>query len=728
MGWFTEQIEQRKKYDKEAFEDSLIRLAGSVIGDEAAKLSGKDPDIRDALKAIVRYFGIKYRDIPLNITDIEGKLDYVFHPEGIMYRRIKLEKGWYKEAYGAMLAWRSDNNEPVALLPDNNEYYFYDEKQNKKIKLNSRNENAVSEDAILFYASFPLRKMDKTDLLKFMISRLDKNDIAVLIFSSLAVTLVGMLIPALNKRLFSTVVDSGKHTVLAAMAVFMICVELSMILFEIVKEIITSAIHTKICLSVEAATMMRLLSMPAAFFRKYSSGELANRAGQLSAYCETLVHSIFSLGLTSIFSLVYIGQIFVYAPGLVAAAIYITLITVLVFVITSLWQMRMSRKRMLYTAKESGIVHALFWGIQKIRLAGAEKRAFAKWADEYSKEAKIAYDPPLFLKLNTMINMAVSLTGAIVIYYLAVKTKLGTAEYYAFNASYAMVQGAFTALAGAALITAEARPMLDMCMPLLETEPEATENKQPITRLSGSIELNNVTFAYSEDMPKVTDNLSLKIKSGQYVAIVGKTGCGKSTLMRLLLGFEKPQKGAIFYDGLDLQRIDLHTLRKKIGVVMQDGKLFSGDIFSNIALSAPDITDDEAWEAAETAGIAEDIRQMPMGMHTFISEGSGGISGGQKQRLMIARAIASKPKILMLDEATSALDNITQKKISDALEKLKCTRIVIAHRLSTIINCDRIILLDKGKIAEDGTYAELMEKGGIFAELVKRQMISEKIK
>ena len=232
-----------------------------------------------------------------------------------------------------------------------------------------------------------------------------------------------------------------------------------------------------------------------------------------------------------------------------------------------------------------------------------------------------------------------------------------------------------------------------------------------------------MSFRYNDTMPLVIDDLSLKIRPGQYVAIVGKTGCGKSTLLRLLLGFEKPQKGAVYYDGKDLEKIDLRSLRRRIGVVMQNGRLFQGDIYSNIVISAPWLTQQDAWEAAELSGIADDIRNMPMGMSTMISEGSGGISGGQKQRLMIARAIAPKPKILMFDEATSALDNITQKKVSDSLEQLKCTRIVIAHRLSTIRQCDRIIVLDRGRIIEDGTYDELIAADGFFAELVARQRL-----
>jgi ABC-type bacteriocin/lantibiotic exporter with double-glycine peptidase domain len=308
-------------------------------------------------------------------------------------------------------------------------------------------------------------------------------------------------------------------------------------------------------------------------------------------------------------------------------------------------------------------------------------------------------------------------------YNQAIVTHVSTAEYMAFNTAYGMVSGAFMSLFGIALTAANIRPTFEMAQPILRTEPEVSENKETLTRISGGIEIINLSFKYKENTPVIIDNLSLKITPGQYVAIVGKTGCGKSTLVRLLLGFEKPTKGGIFYDGKDINAIDLKSLRKHIGVVTQNGKLFQGDIYSNIVVAAPQLTLDEAWEAARIAGIDEDIRLMPMGMNTLISEGSGGISGGQKQRLMIARAVAPKPKLLIFDEATSALDNITQRKVSEALDEMDCTRIVIAHRLSTIRQCDRILVFDGGHIVEDGTYEELISNNGYFASLVERQRV-----
>ena len=469
--------------------------------------------------------------------------------------------------------------------------------------------------------------------------------------------------------------------------------------------------------------MIRVMNMPANFFRQFSSGELSSRYSAVNQLCELLLGSVFSTGLSSLLSLLYVTQIFHYAPALVGPALLIILATVLLSAISVLTQMKLSREIMEKGAKQNGLSFALISGVQKIKLAGAEKRAFAKWAHAYAEAVEPSYNPPFLIKANTAINSAISLIGTIVLYYLAVQTRVSPSEYIAFNTAFGAVSAAFASLTGVALSVARIKPILEMAEPILKTQPESSENRTMVTRLNGSIELSNVYFRYNEHMPYVVNGMSLKIKAGEYIAIVGSTGCGKSTLMRLLLGFETPEKGAIYYDGKDMNKLDLRSLRRRIGAVTQDGSLFQGDIYSNIVISAPQLDLDAAWEAAEIAGIADDIRAMPMGMQTVIAEGQGGISGGQKQRLMIARAVAPKPKILMFDEATSALDNKTQKKVSDALDALKCTRIVIAHRLSTIRNCDRILVLDKGQILEDGTYDELIAKNGYFAELVERQRL-----
>ena len=727
MGWFDEQIKQRKQNDNDVFSDSFANIAGAVMGSRvSAALKDNRAQAKDAMDEILKFYHVKSREVPESITDVNEQLEYLMRPYGIMRRNVNLDKGWYKDAIGAMLAVRKSDGTVAALIPTGISGYSYvDYETGKRIKINSKNQNQFETEAIAFYKPFPLKKIGIPELIRYMIQTLSVSDFVLVGIVTLGVTLLGMLSPKLNNIIFSDVIESGSMRLLLAVTVFLICVTVSQLMITAAKSLIMARINTKMSVSVQAATMMRVLSLPADFFKKYSSGELSSRSQHINSLCNMIISTVLSAGLTSVFSLVYISQIFVYAPALVVPALLIIVATVLFSLVSTLVQMRISKRQMELASKESGMSYALISGVQKIKLAGAEKRAFARWGNLYAKEAELSYNPPLFIKLNTVITTVITLTGTLVMYYAAVKSQVSVADYYAFNTAYGMVSGAFTSFVGIALTLAQIKPIMDMAKPILETVPEVSEGKQMITRLSGGVELNNVSFRYNANMPLVLDNISLKIRPGQYVAIVGATGSGKSTLMRLMLGFETPDKGAVYYDGKDLSTLDLKSLRKKIGVVMQDGKLFQGDIYSNIVISAPWLTLDDAWEAAELAGIAEDIRRMPMGMQTVISEGTGGVSGGQRQRLMIARAIAPKPKILMFDEATSALDNLTQKKVSDSLDSLQCTRIVIAHRLSTIRQCDRIIVLDKGNIIEDGNYEELIKKNGYFAELVSRQRLDD---
>lgn len=725
MGWFDEQIRQRKQNDDDVFADSFVNMAAAVLGSKVTgSLSDGSAAAKSAIDEILKYYHVKSREVPDNIKDTNEQLEYLMRPYGIMRRTVRLEKGWYRDAVGAMLGVMKESGRVVALIPAGFSGYCYiDPDSGKKIKINRRNQRLFDSEAIAFYKPFPLKKIGLGSVAKYIAETLSAADFALIALATLALSLIGMLSPKLNNILFAAVLPSGSVRLLLSIAVFMVSVSVSSLLISATKEMITARINTKMSVSVQAAAMMRIMSLPADFFKGYGSGDLSSRAAHISSLCNMLVSAVLTTGLTSAFSLIYISQIFIYAPVLVAPAIAVILATVAFSLISSFAQMRISKKQMELSAKESGMSYALISGIQKIKLAGAEKRAFARWGNLYAQNAKLTYNPPAFIKLNSVISLAISLIGNIVMYAAAVKSSVSVADYYAFGTAYGMVSGAFMSLAGMALTVAQIKPILETVQPFFNTVPEISEGKEVITRLSGGIELTNVSFRYNENMPLILDNMSLKIRPGQYVAIVGKTGCGKSTLMRLLLGFEKPQKGAVYYDGRDIERIDLKSLRRRIGVVMQNGKLFSGDIYSNIVISAPWLTQSDAWDAAEKAGIAEDIRRMPMGMNTIISEGSGGISGGQRQRLMIARAIAPKPKILMLDEATSALDNLTQKRVSESLDSLKCTRIVIAHRLSTIKQCDRILVLDGGKITEDGTYDELIAQNGVFAELVERQRL-----
>ncbi len=725
MGWFEKQIKQRSDLDQQMFEESFFRVAGVVLGERSAtKISDEHIITKQAIDEILKYYHFKPVELPKSIKTHEDQLDYCLRPHGLMKRQVILEENWWKDAFGPILAYTKDGGEPVALLPQRFAgYSFTDRETGKKVKLNKKTTELFEREAYCFYKPFPQRKLGIPDLMIYMKNCLSVNDIAIIAISTLAVTGVGMLMPRITKALTGPVISSGSKSVLIGIAICMLCTAIASQLIGSVNSMLNSRVQTKTTLGVQAAMMMRVMSLPANFFRKYSSGELTSRSQSVNQLCSLILGMVVSTGLTSLTSLLYITQIFSFAPSLVVPSLLVILITVVFTTVSSVVQIRISKKEMEQGAKESGISYAMISGVQKIKLSGAEKRFFARWLNIYSEGAELVYAPPMFIKINAVITTAISLISNIVLYYLAVKSNIDQSSYFAFTAAYGGVMGAFTAMAGMALSIGQIKPILDMAEPFLKAEPETADNKEIVTRLSGGIELNNVYFRYSENSPYVVNNMSLKIKPGEYVAIVGKTGCGKSTLMRLLLGFEKPEKGAIYYDGKDLNRLDLGSLRRNIGSVIQSGGLFQGDIFSNIIITAPHLTLDEAWEAAEIAGIADDIRAMPMGMQTLISEGQGGISGGQKQRLMIARAVAPKPKILMFDEATSALDNKTQKQVSEALDGMGCTRIVIAHRLSTIRHCDRILVLDGGSVIEEGTYEELIAQNGYFAGLVERQRL-----
>lgn len=724
MSWFDEQIEYRKKRERELLSDSFNNLAHSIVGGRIGSVFDENADVNDAISQLLKYYRIQEKDVPPKIRHLEDRLNYLLSSSGIMYREVVLDAGWHKDAMGVMITTLKSDGSVITVLPGTMGGYVYiDAQSGKKIKITAKNEKDLGNEAYCFYKPLPEKPLLLKDLLTYMAGTLNGWDYVSFALASLAIALTGMLMPVFNRILMGQVVQYQSYQLLFAVISFMFFVTVGNLLLSIIRQLLLARINTKLNINTQAASMMRVLSLPADFFKKYTSGELTEYLKYMNSLCGTLVNTVLSVGVTSIFSLVYLTQIFAYARSLIVPSLIVTISTVLIGLLANILQISINKEAMQLAAKEKGLSLSIINGIQKIRLSGAENRVFAKWSELYAQEAALTYNKPTFIKINTVITTAISLVGTIVMYYIAVKNKVSVADYYAFNSAYAYISSAFAALSSIALTIATIKPSLDIIMPLMQAEPEQQEDKETVTSITGNIELSHLSFKYSPDGPTIIDDLNITIPARQYVAIVGRTGCGKSTLMRLLLGFEKPTKGAIFYDRKDTRHLDMRSVRRLIGTVMQDGMLFGGSIFDNISISAPTLTLEGAWEAARIADIADDIKAMPMGMHTVLQDGGGGMSGGQRQRLMIARAVAPKPKLLLLDEATSALDNITQKQVSEALDKMRCTRVVIAHRLSTIRHCDRILVLDSGKIVEDGTYEQLIEKNGFFAELVARQQV-----
>ncbi len=720
MGWFDEQVRLRQENDRDALRDSYAGLAAVLTG---RRHVAARPKAEDEIEEICSFFHLKPAPIPDSVLDINDRIECALRPAGILKRRVRLEGTWWKDGISPLLCQTRDR-EVVALIPRASGGYRRMNRQTGRYeKLTHKSQDEFLKDAVCFYKPLPQRPLTPADLIRHLLYSLSSFDWLGIAGVSLLCVLLGMLTPLVNQILFNQILPVGDSELVLSVAFLLLGTAVSLFLLDVSRALIKARFLTKMDVALECAVIGRVINLPTGFFMGHSAGELSERIHHLNELCGLVCEAGLGVALPALFSLAYLGQIAGLTPALILPSALILSVQLCMAGAAIVLRIRLIRKQMEAQRKVGGIVFSLFSGIQKIKLCGSEKRAFKNWAVLYGKQASSVYNPPLFLKIETALSTVLVLAGTVFIYLSAAKSGVTPAQYMAFSAAYGLLNGAIQRLIGAAGILSFIAPIIESTKPILEAAPETTENKLSLDGISGNIELNNVSFRYDDNGPLILDDVSLKIRKGQYVAIVGKTGCGKSTLMRLLLGFEKPQAGAIYYDNKDIQSLELKSLRRNIGVVLQNSRLFTGDIYSNITISAPWLTMDDAWEAARLSGMEEDIRNMPMGMHTVLSEGSGGISGGQRQRLMIARAIAPKPKLLLMDEATSALDNLTQKQVSDALGAIKSTRIVIAHRLSTIKQCDRILVLEGGKIVEDGSYEELCSKNGFFADLVRRQQV-----
>jgi ATP-binding cassette subfamily C protein len=496
-------------------------------------------------------------------------------------------------------------------------------------------------------------------------------------------------------------------------------------MFEMTKGLTQLRLEGRMEASSQSAVWDRMLRLPAAFFRQYSAGDLASRANAFTEIRQELSGTTLSTMMSSIFSVFALVLMLVYSPLLTLVVIGLTLVAVLLNVVATFISLAYERKLAENEGVLSGMTLELLSGIAKLRANGAEQRAFARWSNVFALQQQNSYKAGAAVRPVSAIESAFPLLSTIVLFVIVARMDpsdaISVGQFLAFTAAQAMFVGGILGLSDAAANLVNLVPMWERAKPILTHPVEVDPDKGDPGRLQGRIEVTGVEFGYGEDGPQILKGVDLYADPGEFIGIVGTSGSGKSTLLRLLLGFENPQSGSIYFDGQDMSGLDLTALRQQIGVVLQNGYLMQGDIFTNIVGSSP-LTPDDAMEAARMAGMEDDIKNMPMGLFTVVSEGGTTLSGGQRQRLLIARALVHHPRVLFFDEATSALDNKTQAQVNRSVEQLEATRFVIAHRLSTIMKADRIYVMDDGVVAESGTYDELMELDGIFADLARRQI------
>lgn len=705
-------------------EEASQKLAGVFAGETAGSFHESERlRLFAAMEALGRSLNISIPYTPNPEPTVKWYQEHYFRPQGIMWRTVHLSGSWYRDAMGVMLGSFEDGR-PVVLFPAWNGGCFYrDPDTGRKRRVRPDMAGRLRPEATLYYRPLPMRRLVGRDLWDYAVRSVAPAELLLLPAAAVAVLLLAMVTPAMTKLLTANVAPSSDLRLLSVILLVLLLVTGSSFLVTAMRQLLLARICTKVAIPLQAAFMMRVLTAPTGVLRSFAAGDLGRRIGSMYSSLRTLLNMLLSVLLTAVCSLICLPQMFFYAPAPAFIALMITLVLGILYAVVIRTRAAVSENRMAYQAEESGVTYALIDGIQKITLSGAEKRAYAIWARVHRDSIRSIYDPPLLLKVFGVLTPVLLHAGMIGIYPAAARTGISPSSFYAFLSSYAILTGALSIVSASAVSFADALPLLRELKPVMDLEPEVGGQKEVVQRLRGDISIRDVTFRYTERLPPVLDNLNLEIHSGEYVGIVGTSGSGKTTIFRLLLGFETPDHGEIRYDGKKLDALDVSSLRRKIGIVMQNGEIFRGTILSNITVGGTKLTENDAWAAAEIAGIAEDIRRLPLKMDTPLPDFGRGMSGGQRQRLLIARAIAAKPAVLLFDEATSALDNLTQKAVSDALGELACTRVVIAHRLSTVQNCDRILCLDRGHIVEAGSYEELMQKHGFFAKLVERQQI-----
>lgn len=726
------QFKEREDLNRQVRETALGELTG-VLHPRLAEHFVEGTPLLIAAGAVGRAIGITINP-PAKSEDlsrVKEPLEGIARASQFRTRRVLLIGDWWKREYGPLLAYTNSDKKPVALLPEKGNYYvLFDPVERTRTRVTKAVAQTLSPESFMFYRPLPPFIHHAAELFRFGTKGYEKNIIAIVALGIIG-TLLGMVTPQATAILVNDAIPDSNRLLLWQIGLVLVATAIGKSAFGMAQAILSLRVENAADGVLQPAVWDRLLNLKPAFFRSYSSGDLLTRLMAVSQIRSKLSGATQRTLMSAVFSLLNLGLMFFYSWQLALVGIGLTLIAVIVTIVSSALLIRKERQEETADGDINGLTVELINGVSKLRVSAAEGRAFAAWAKKYSQRVKLKAGIKRIDDSVSVFNEALPLVSSILLFWFAMmfmqmaqakgESGLNMGTFLAFNSAFGTFISGVIDLSNTLTDILGIVPLWERAKPIVQGQPESDSTKADPGRFTGKIVLDRVIFRYREDGALILNDVSIHAEPGEFIAIVGPSGSGKSTVFRLLLGFETPASGTIYYDGQDLAGLDIQAVRRQLGVVLQNGRINSGSMFDNITCGAL-VTLDEAWKAARMAGLAADIEQMSMGMHTVISEGGTNLSGGQRQRLLIARAMVVKPKIILMDEATSALDNRTQAIVSESLDQLNATRIVIAHRLSTIRNADRIYVIEAGRLVEVGSFEELVNQKGLFARLAARQL------
>ncbi|WP_345961493.1 NHLP bacteriocin export ABC transporter permease/ATPase subunit [Streptomyces sp. BRB040] len=701
-------------------------LLASIGKRSAQRTTAADADATHAACALVaRAAGIPLAEPARSGTESDrlDPVERIALASRVRTRSVRLEDRWWRDDVGPLVGHRSLSGAPVALLWRRGGYVAVHPATGRETPVEKANAGEFEPRAVMFYRPLPERRLSPLRLLRFCLTG-TRRDLTGLLLAGLVTVGLGALVPVATGKVLGEFVPKAQTGLIAQVCLAVMLSSVVAAAFMLLQNLTILRLEGRIEATLQPAVWDRLLRLPTRFFTGRSTGELASAAMGISAIRRLLAGVGPTVAQSVTVGAVNLVLLLWFSVPMALAAIGMLVVVAGVFLGLGLWQVRWQRRLVKLTNKLNNQAFQTLRGLPKLRVAAAENYAYAAWAEQFAHSRELQQRAGRIKNLNAVLGAVYLPLCTLLMFMLLAgpaRGSMSAAEFLTFNASATMLLTSVTQLTGAFVSGVAALPLFEEIRPVLDATPEVRTASTRPGPLSGAIEARRLSFRYTDDGPLVLDDVSFDVRPGEFVAVVGPSGCGKSTLLRLLIGFDRPLSGSVLYDGQDLAALDQSAVRRQCGVVLQHAQPFTGSILDVICGTEP-YTPEEAMAAAGMAGLAEDIKRMPMGLHTIVS-GSGAVSGGQRQRLMIAQALIRRPRILFFDEATSALDNETQRTVIESTKALNATRVVIAHRLSTVLDADRVIVMEDGRVAQQGPPAELLaDTGGRLHELVRRQL------